>query len=125
LEIVGYSSCPKVSALGVEEQRVRVIADLTSPPGLWRRLADGYRVEASFVIWEGADVLLAPTGALFRQGQGWALYVIEDGRARLRSVQIGQHSGLSAQVLAGLKAGERVIARPDDRVKDGVRVRPR
>ncbi|NTV96062.1 MAG: HlyD family efflux transporter periplasmic adaptor subunit, partial [Thiobacillus sp.] len=124
VRVVEPAGFTKVSALGVEEQRVRVIADLTSPPELWRRLADGYRVEASFVIWEGRDVLLAPTSALFRQGTDWALYVVEGERARLRPVRIGQRSGLSAQVLDGLKAGEKVVARPDDRIGDGVRVMP-
>ncbi|MFA5080944.1 MAG: efflux RND transporter periplasmic adaptor subunit [Hydrogenophilaceae bacterium] len=123
VRVVEPAGFTKISALGVEEQRVRVIADLTSPPELWRRLADGYRVEASFVIWEGKDVLLVPTSALFRQGQGWALYVVDNGRARLRSVRIGQRNGMSAQVVDGLKEGDRVIARPDDRIKDNVRVK--
>jgi HlyD family secretion protein len=125
VRVVEPAGFTKVSALGVEEQRVRVIADITSPPEAWRRLADGYRVEASFVLWEGTDVLLAPTSALFRKGEGWALYVIEGDRARPRPVGIGQRSGLSAQVLEGLKAGEQVVARPDDRVSDGVRVEAR
>ncbi|MEW5893727.1 MAG: efflux RND transporter periplasmic adaptor subunit [Pseudomonadota bacterium] len=115
----------KISALGVEEQRVRVIVDFTSPRELWQRLGDGYRVEAIFVVWEGADVLQIPTSALFRHDNGWAVFVLEDGRARLRPVSIGQRTGLRAQVLDGLKPGERVISHPDDKVKDGARVRPR
>ena len=125
VRVVEPAGFTKVSALGVEEQRVRVVADIVTPRPVWSKLADGYRVEASFVVWEGADVLLAPTSALFRHGQDWALFVIADGRARLRPVKLGQRGGLSAQVLEGLKAGEVVIARPDDRVADGVRVEPR
>jgi HlyD family secretion protein len=119
------SGFTKVSALGVEEQRVRVIVDITSPSEQWPRLGDGYRVEARFVIWEGADVLQAPTSALFRQNSGWAVFVQEGEVARLRPVEIGQRTGLRAQVLAGLKVGERVIAHPDDKVADGVKVKSR
>jgi HlyD family secretion protein len=125
VRVVEPTGFTKVSALGVEEQRVRVIVDLTSPPEAWRRLGDGYRVEAAFVVWEGRNVLLAPTSALFRHGDGWALFVLAEGRARLRPVRIGQRNGLQAQVLDGLKAGERVIAHPDDKIADGVRVKAR
>lgn len=125
VRVVEPAGFTKISALGVEEQRVRVIADIVSPREQWQRLADGYRVEASFTIWQAADVLLAPTSALFRHGDGWALFVIADGKATLRPVRVGQRSGLSAEVLEGLKAGEIVVARPDDRVADGVRVKAR
>ncbi|MCU0840456.1 MAG: HlyD family efflux transporter periplasmic adaptor subunit [Thiobacillaceae bacterium] len=122
VEPAGYT---KVSALGVEEQRVRVIVDFASPREAWQRLGDGYRVEAAFVVWEGADVLQVPASALFRQDAGWAAYRVDAGRARLAPVQVGQRSGLRAQILSGLKAGDRVIAHPDDRVRDGARVKPR
>jgi HlyD family secretion protein len=125
VRVVEPAGFTKVSALGVEEQRVRVVADIVSPRQVWQRLADGYRVEASFVVWEGVDILLAPTSALFRHGKDWALYVIEDGRARLRPIQVGQRGGLAAQVLSGLNAGEVVVARPDDRIADGAPVEPR
>lgn len=115
----------KVSALGVEEQRVRVIVDITAPREAWQTLGDGYRVDARFVLWEAADVLQVPTSSLFRHKEGWAVFVVEAERARLRAVDLGQRAGLAAQVLTGLKAGERVIAHPDDRIRDGVRVRPR
>ncbi len=115
----------KVSALGVEEQRVRVICDLDSPPEHWRRLGDGYRVEASFVIWSLADVLQIPTDALFRHGSGWAVFVIEGNEARLRPIQVGQRNGLQAQVLAGLKPGENIVSRPGEQVREGVKVRNR
>ncbi len=115
----------KVSALGVEEQRVRVIVDITSPRETWQALGDGYRVDARFVLWEGQDVLRVPTSALFRADGGWAVFVVEGGRAKMRRVMLGERAGLMAQVQSGLEAGERVIAHPDDRVREGVRVRPR
>lgn len=122
VEPAGYT---KISALGVEEQRVRLIVDFTSQRDAWQRLGDGYRVEAVFVVWEGADVLQVPTNALFRHNSGWAAFVVQDGRARLRALQIGQRTGLRAQVLAGIKAGEQVVTHPDDKIKDGARVRAR
>lgn len=114
----------KVSALGVEEQRVLVIADIHSPPEAWRRLGDGYRVEAKFVVWEREDALTAPASALFRRDGGWAAFVVEDGRARQRAVTIGQGSGLFTEVLGGLAAGDLVIVHPDSAVDDGARVQP-
>lgn len=122
VEPAGYT---KVSALGVEEQRVRVIVDFTSPRQDWQRLGDAYRVEASFVVWEGSDVLQAPSSALFRHNNGWAVFVISDGRARLKPIQVGQRSSLQAQVLDGLKQGDKLIVHPDDKVLDGVRVKAR
>ena len=113
----------KVSALGVEEQRVRIIADITSPRESWRRLGDGYRVEARFVIWEGTEVLQIPASALFNFNQGWAVFVVEQNRAKTRAVEIGQRAGLAVQVLSGIKAGDQVITHPDDKIKEGTRVK--
>lgn len=90
VEPVGFT---KLSALGVEEQRVWVIADLRSPAEAWSRLGDGYQVEASFIVWQGDRVLQIPASALFRQGEGWAVFVIENGQARRRAVEIGQRGG--------------------------------
>lgn len=112
----------KVSALGVEEQRVWVIVAFTSPASQWQRLGDGYRVEASFILWEQPDVLQIPASALFRDGNNWFVYRVEHGKAVRRSVQIGQRTGLRAQVISGIEAGEQVVSHPDDRVRDGVRV---
>ncbi len=112
----------KISALGVEEQRVLVIADITSPPKEWQGLGDRYRVEASFILWERPDVLQIAASALFRQGDGWAVFAVKDGRARLTPVQVGERNGLAAQVLKGLNTGERVVTHPSDQVDDGVRV---
>ena len=115
----------KVSALGVEEQRVWVIVAFTSSASQWQRLGDGYRVESSFILWEGKDILQIPASAVFRDGEGWAVFAVEQGRAVKRSVQVGQRTGLLAQITSGLQAGDSVIIHPDDRVRDGVRVAAR
>jgi HlyD family secretion protein len=122
VEPVGFT---KVSALGVEEQRVWVIVDFTSPAAQWQQLGDGYRVEASFILWEENNVLQVPASFLFRDGAGWALFAVQQGRAVKRVVQIGQRNGLSAQILSGLNEGDRVIVHPDDQVHDSVRVAER
>lgn len=113
----------KVSALGVEEQRVAVWLRILSPREEWTSLGDGYRVEARFILWEADDVLHAPGTALFRHGDGWAVYVVESGRARLRPVVPGRRGGLRVQILEGLVAGEQLIVYPGDRLSNGVRVR--
>lgn len=125
VRVVEPGGFTKISALGVEEQRVRVIVDFTSPREAWARLGDGYRVEARFVLWEGKDVLQLPTSALFRLGSGWAAFRLDDRRVRQAPVVIGQRAGLATQVLSGLKAGDRVVAHPDETIRDGVRVKPR
>jgi HlyD family secretion protein len=112
----------RISALGVEEQRVWVIADLVSPRAEWEQLGDGYRVEAEFVLWQEDDVLQVPASALFRVGADWAVFVIEHGKARRRIVSVGRSSGLAMQVNDGLQPGAQVILHPDDRIEDGVRV---
>jgi HlyD family secretion protein len=112
----------KVSALGVEEQRVLVIADITSPTEQWQRLGDGYRVEASFILWEGDSVLQVPESALFRHRDGWAVFMAANGRARLQPVQVGHRSGLAAEIISPLKEGELVILHPDDSLADGARI---
>ena len=122
VRVVEPAGFTKVSALGVEEQRVWVIVAFTSPASQWQRLGDGYRVEASFILWEGQDILQIPASALFRDGQGWAVYGVEQGQAVKRNVQVGQRTGLSAQILSGVQAGNQVVNHPDDRVRDGVRV---
>ena len=122
VEPVGFT---KVSALGVEEQRVLVISGITSEPDLWQNLGDGYRVESRFILWQQEDVLQVPLSALFRSGDQWALFVVEDSRAKRCVVEVGQRNGLSAQVVQGLSEGETVIAHPDDTIEDGVRVKSR
>lgn len=119
VEPVGFT---KISALGVEEQRVLVIANFTSPPAQWQQLGDGYRIDTRFILWEHDKVLQIPTSALFRHNDGWAVFVIEHDKARLRNVQPGQRSGLVAQILNGLQEGEMVITHPDEKIEDGVAV---
>jgi len=115
----------KVSALGIEEQRVNVVIDITTPRERWARLGHGYRVEPRIVLWESADVLRVPLSALFRHGQQWAVFVEREGRAQLRPVEIGQGNGLEAEVLQGLERGERVVLHPGDRVSQGARLAER
>lgn len=115
----------KVSALGIEEQRVNVIIDITDPPERWGRLGHGYRVETRIVLWRDDDVFKVPLTALFRDGTNWALFVEEDGRARRRIVELGQSNGLEAQIATGLTIGERVVLHPSDRVVDGVLIEAR
>ena len=110
----------KISALGVEEQRVNVIVDFDDPSGAWKALGDEYRVEVRVVIWQGDDLLLVPTSSLFRHGDGWAVFVDEAGTAHRRPVEVGHRNGVSAEILSGLQAGERIIVYPSDSVTDGV-----
>lgn len=119
------SAFTRISSLGVEEQRVNVIVDLDEPPEQLRALGDGYRVEASILTWESPDVLQVPEGAVFRAGEGWAVYVVEGGTARLRPVRLGRRNGEQAEILEGLHQGERVVVYPGDSVLDGTRVEPR
>jgi len=120
IEPAGFT---KVSSLGVEEQRVNVIAEITAMPEEARKMGDGYRVDAKFVIWKGKSVLKVPVSALFRHGDGWAVFVVKNGRARRRALKVGHMNGLFAEVISGLKEGETVIAHPDDDIDDGVRMR--
>jgi len=123
VRLVEPSGFMKVSALGVEEQRVNVIIDPREAGEGWAALGDGYRVEVAIVVWEEADVVAVPTSSLFRRGQDWAVFVVEAGRARLRTVEIGRQNERSAQALSGLEPGARVIVHPSDTVSEGVRVR--
>ena len=115
----------KISALGVEEQRVNVVADFDDPMQAWETLGDQYRVQVGVVVWESDNVLLVPTSSLFRSGDEWAVYIVDGGKARLRRVEIGHRTGLKAEVLNGLESGQRVVAHPSDAVSDGTRIRPR
>ncbi|MCX6970148.1 MAG: HlyD family efflux transporter periplasmic adaptor subunit [Verrucomicrobia bacterium] len=113
----------KVSALGVEEQRVKVRVNFTNlPEGV---LGDRYRVEARIVTWSGENILQVPTGALFRRGNEWMTFVVAGGRAKLTKVSIGHTNGISAEVLGGLSEGQRVILHPPDTVAAGAAVKPR
>ncbi|MCB1768784.1 MAG: efflux RND transporter periplasmic adaptor subunit [Candidatus Competibacteraceae bacterium] len=122
VEPVGFT---KISALGVEEQRVLIISDITSDPEQWQTLGDGYRVESRFILWEEPNVLQIPASALFRSGDQWAIFVVQDNKARRHLVKVGQRNGLSAQILSGLTEGAAVITHPNNTIEDGVRVRQR
>ncbi len=112
----------KTSALGVEEQRVNVIADFPDRNKIPRTLGDGFRVEARIIIWQKENVLKVPTSALFRHGDGWAVFRIEQGHAVLRPVKVGRKNSLAAEVLEGLVANDQVVVHPSDKVADGVQV---
>ncbi len=125
VRVVEPTGFTKISALGVEEQRVLVIIDITSPPEEWERLGDGYRVEARFILWEGGKVLQVPSSTLFREGDGWAVFAVEGGVAVRTSVELGKRNGLIAEVVSGLQEHEVVITHPDDAIADRVQVESR
>jgi HlyD family secretion protein len=122
VEPVGFT---KVSALGVEEQRVFVIVDITTPKDRWMRLGDGYRIETAFVLWEEENVLQVPSSALFRIDGEWALYIMIDNAAELKMIEPGQRSGLMTQIISGINEGDSIINHPGDNLDDGSRVRSR
>lgn len=124
VRLVEPAAFTKTSALGVDEQRVNVVADLLTPPEQRPTLGDNFRVEAKIVVWETNAALKVPAGALFRQGDQWSTFVLADGRAQLRPVKIGRSSSAEIQVLDGLKDGEQVILYPGSRVRPGQRVKP-
>jgi HlyD family secretion protein len=115
------SAFTKISALGVEEQRVWVVVDFDEPREAWDALGDGYRVEVRVVLWESPDALVVPASALFRAGEAWHVYVIgPDDVIREQAVEIGRQTGLEADVRAGVEAGDRVVLHPSDRVAAGL-----
>lgn len=115
----------KVSALGVEEQRVIVLSDLTNPPPGARALGDRYRVEVRVAVWHKDDVLLVPSGALFREGSAWMTFVFDNGKAKKLTIEAGRSDGRMTEVLKGLDPGAKVLLHPPDTVKDGVTVKAR
>jgi len=125
VRVVEPAAFTKKSALGVEEQRVWIIADLNVSAEERGSLGDAFRFEGRIVVWEGEDVLQVPTSALFRQGDEWAVFVVNDEHAHRRTVKLGHRNPDAAEVLDGLSEGERVIVYPSDRVQDGVAVKPR
>jgi HlyD family secretion protein len=111
----------RVSALGVEEQRVNVVIDVPTRP---MAVSDGYRVETHIVVWERAGTTIVPVTALFRDQGSWAVFVVTRGRAVLRNVRIGERTAGGAEVLAGLEAGDRVVLFPSDQITTGRRITP-
>jgi HlyD family secretion protein len=124
VRLVEPAAFTKVSALGVEEQRVNVVLDFVDPLDRAHTIGDGFRVEASIVVYRQEDAVKAPVGALFRDGEGWAAFVAEDGRARKRAVKASRRNGSEALVEAGLQPGERVVVYPSDALSDGARIVP-
>jgi HlyD family secretion protein len=118
---VESSGFTKISALGVEEQRVNVVMDFVDPPS---RLGDGYRVDVRIIVWEASDVLSIPASALFRRGEGWSVFVIEHGRARARDVEVGHRNALQGEITKGLTEGTPVVLHPGNQIREGVRVNP-
>jgi HlyD family secretion protein len=125
VRLIEPSGFTRPSALGVDEQRVNVIIAITDPPDRWAALGDGYRVETRLVLWQAADVLKAPQGAVFRHGNGWAVFRVEAGKAVLVPIEIGHRGDTEAEILSGLQPGVAVAVHPGDRVKQGARVEAR
>lgn len=117
---VTMSGYTKVSTLGVEEQRVDVVADLNHPPPT---LGTGYRVSGDIIVWQGSDALTVPVSSVFRLDGEWRVFVVEDGRARSRRIVLGQRNERAAVVTEGLEEGDVVILFPSEGVEDGARVR--
>jgi HlyD family secretion protein len=116
----------KISALGIEEQRVNVVIDFVDPAPAWERLGHGYRIDVSIVVWRAEDVLKLPLGALFRRHNRWAVYTVDSARlVRSQEVEIGHTNNLEAEVIAGLIEMSEVILHPSDHIADGARVEPR
>jgi HlyD family secretion protein len=115
----------KVSALGIEEQRVRVTIDFVDPPEVWSQLGHDYRVVVHVTTWSAPDALTVPISALFRKGDQWAVYADDSGRAKTVPVTIGHRNNRMAEMLSGLAVGDRVVLHPSDRVADGSRIAQR
>lgn len=115
----------KVSALGVEEQRVIVLSDLVEVPEPAKSLGDRYRVEVRVATWHSEDVLVVPAGSLFREGNAWKTYVFRDGTAKLTPIEAGHSDGRFTEIISGISAGDEVLLHPPDTVKDGTTVTKR
>jgi HlyD family secretion protein len=120
VRLVEPAAFTKISALGVEEKRVNVIADFVDTPA---GLSDGYRVETHIVTWENADVLKIPGSATFRDRDGWAVFIADQGRARRRSIQIGHRNQTEAEILGGVTVGQEVVLHPSNQLREGDRIR--
>lgn len=123
IRLVDPAGFTKVSALGIDEQRVSAFATLESPPEQWQRLGEGFRVEAEIVIWEDAATTFVPISALFRINDRWHVFTVVDGRARLIAVEIGRRSGIAQQILRGVEGGMQIVNHPPASLQDGDRVR--
>lgn len=124
VRVIEPAAFTKISALGVEEQRTRVLIDIVSLFATWSSLGDGFRVETRFILERIDNALSVPNGVLFRHDDGWAVFVVADGRAELRPVRIGVRGDLRTVIVSGLEAGDSVVAHPDTEIGDGVRIEP-
>ncbi len=122
VELAGFT---RPSALGVDEQRTNVLIGLTAPRDMWATLGDGYRVEVRLTLWAADHVVQVPQGAVFRRGDGWAVFRIDGGVARLTPIEVGHRGDTAVEVLSGISVGETVIVSPGDRVMEGVQLAPR
>ena len=122
VRLVEPAAFTKVSALGVEEQRVNVVLDFTEPLDRIATLGDGFRVDAHIVTQRREDAVKVPVGALFRERDGWAVFLARDGRAVRQPVKVALRNGVEAVVEEGLRAGEQVVVYPPDSLRDGARV---
>jgi HlyD family secretion protein len=125
VRLVEPSAFTRVSALGVEEQRVNVVIDLDEPHATWAALGDGYRVDARIVFWQSDGVLCVPASAAFRRDEGWAVFKLDHDIAKLSTVELGHVNPDTVEVQRGLSAGAQVVMYPSDSVRDGVQVEAR
>ena len=119
VRLIEPSAFTKISALGIEEQRVNVVADLLTPSTV---LGDGYRIEARILVWQADNVLQVPVSALFRRGKSWNLFVVENGQAHSRDVEVGQRTAFVAEIKSGLKEEAEVIVHPSNQISEGTQV---
>jgi HlyD family secretion protein len=125
VRLIEPSGFTKLSALGVEEQRVNVIIDLSDPPDSRQELGDGFRVDCEIIVWGSEDALQIPMSALFRVAGDWHVFAVNGSAARLTRVEIGHTNGTVAEVISGIAAGTAVITHPSDAIEDGVKVAER
>lgn len=125
VRIIEPSGFTKVSALGVEEQRVNVILSFTDPIEKWQALGDSFRVEAAIIIDHADDVIKVPLSAIFRQNEIWSVFKVVDGTVELQAVTVGRRNDRFAEIQQGLEMGDQIITHPGNNVEDGVNVEPR
>jgi HlyD family secretion protein len=122
---ISPSGFTKISALGVEEQRVTTYLDIVDPHSEWTQLGDGFRVTATMMVWHVDNAVRVPQSALFRNGEEWNVFLARENRAVQRAVKIGRANAMDAELLSGLQPGDRVIAHPSDKISDGVAIEQR
>ena len=121
----GDKELKKIVREGIEEQRVKTVIDLADPPETWSALGHDFRVIVHIATWSSEKAVVLPVGALFRASEQWAVFLVTDGRARVRPLEIGHRNNRVAEVLSGVREGDRVVLHPSDRVRDGIAVAQR